>query len=419
VIRRVWRSTLVALTLVRVAWMWPRIAVGAGLGRRTDEARRSGRRWAVSAPAGIVVATRPRLSDFPRLSHWCVGPYGWRARLKLRPGDTPETVAEATSSLRESFRAAVVSVRPTRPGWCELVVLRRDPLSAPPLWAPAALSPTAVRVGVVDDGSSYVVDFRRLPHWLTCGATNAGKSSLTSALFAGLAPTDAALLGIDCKHGVEQSLMAARLTELATSPAEALAILERLHRLIRARAEACLAHRVRNVFDLPTGSPERRPVVVLVDEVAELLLITGDDKDLPKRLGVALLRLVQLGRAFAVFVVIAGQRFGSDIGGPVTSIRAQCAGRVAMRVADAETARMTLGDIAADAVEAATSIPADLPGVAVATGGPAGWQRVRALYVPAERVDELAAQHAARRPSWADLEASGRTPRPIPEAVAA
>lgn len=402
--------------VARVLWMWPSIAVGAGLGRRTEEQRRGSRRLAVSSPGGVVVATRPRLSDFPRLSHWQVNPYGWRARLKLRPGDTPDAIALAVPKLRESFRACVVSVRPLRPGWVELVVLRRDPLAEPPPWRPAALSATSVRVGVVDDGSPWVVNFRKLPHWLTCGATNAGKSSLTAALFAGLAPhpDGVALLGVDCKHGVEQSGMRPRLTDLAITPAAALAMFERVHRIIRARADAVLDAHVRSVFDLPEGHPARRPVVVLVDEVAELLLITDDTKDgkeIPKRLGVALLRLVQLGRAFGVFVVISGQRFGSEIGGPVTSIRAQCSGRACMRVTDRESGVMTLGDIAADAVLAAQSIPVDLPGVAVAAGGPFGWQRCRTVLVDALEVERIAVESAALAPTWDELEAPGRVER--------
>lgn len=401
---RLFRRFQVACAVARVLVMWPVIAVAGGLGRHTDEGRRTGRRWVPSAPLGIIVGSRPRYSGFPRLTHWRINEYGWRARLKLRSGDTPEAVAKVVPGMRHGFRAAVVSVRPLRPGWCELVVLRRDPLAVAAPWAPVALSPTSALVGVRDDGEPFVMDFRLMPHWLTCGATNAGKSSITSALFAALAPTDVALLGVDCKHGVEQSLMRGRMTEVAVMPAEALRVMERLHRVIKQRADVCLDHHVRNVFDLPEDAPERRPIVLLIDEVAELLLITGDDKELPKRLGVALLRLVQLGRAFAVYVVLAGQRFGSDLGGPVTAIRAQCAGRVVMRVSDVETARMTLGDLAADAVEASQLIPPELPGVAVAAGGPFGWQRVRTIYVDAARVEAIAVEHAARTPSWADLE---------------
>lgn len=407
---RVLRRVQVAGAVLRLLWMWPRVAVGAGLGRRTDESRRSGRRWVPSSPGGVVVATRPRLSDFPRLSHWRVTPYGWRARLKLRPGDTPDVIAKATPALRQAFRAAVVSVRPTRPGYVELVTLRRDPLATPPVWEPVSVAPAVVRLAVDEAGEPWELDFRKLPHVLVAGATGSGKSNVPQALVKALAPTDSAVIGVDCKFGLELSLVEPRLTALATDPASALDVFERVHRLVEARAGACRAAGVRSVWELPPEHPARRFVLVIVDEVAELLLLAGPSdplKDVKQRLGASLLRLVQLARFAGVSVLVCGQRFGSDIGGPVTAIRAQLAGRLVGRCTDPETVRMTLGDVSADAVDACLQIDPGMPGVMISAGGPLGWERVRSLYVPTSDVVEVARRHADRAPSWAELEDVG------------
>ena len=62
---------------------------------------------------------------------------------------------------------------------------------------------------------------------------------------------------------------------------------------------------------------------------------------------------------------------------------------------------MLLGDTP-DAVTAATTIPANLPGVAV-VADENGWRRIRGLWVPPAQVDALAVEHAHRRVDWEDL----------------
>lgn len=395
----------VVLAVVRVLVMWPRIAVGAGLGRRNDEGRRTGRRWRLSSPAGIIVATRPRLSDFPRLSHWSVGPYGWTARLKLRPGDTVDSIAKAAPALRDAFRSAVVAARPLTPGWVELVALQRDPLRSPSAWAPAALSPTSVRVAVRDDGRPYVLDFRRIPHLLVAGQTGAGKSSLPTALVVGLADTDACMVGIDLKHGIEMAPLAPRLTRLARTPRQAADVLEAMLGLVAARARPVEAAGVKSVFDLPEGHPARRVVLLIIDEVAEIVLSPGKsdpDLDVKQRAGIALWRLVALSRFAGIFVVVAGQRFDSALAPQITSIRSQLGGRICGR-ADADTIRLTFGQEAPkDAVEAAASISADTPGVMVALDG-SDWCRLRTLHVPTDVAAGVARRFSYRTPTWPEV----------------
>jgi S-DNA-T family DNA segregation ATPase FtsK/SpoIIIE len=91
----------------------------------------------------------------------------------------------------------------------------------------------------------------------------------------------------------------------------------------------------------------------------------------------ALLRLAQIGRAFAVYLIVCGQRIGADLGPGVTALRAQPSGRVCHRVNDPETANMTLGDMDPDALEAAQKIAAETPGVAIVTGQDGTWHRAR------------------------------------------
>ena len=106
------------------------------------------------------------------------------------------------------------------------------------------------------------------------------------------------------------------------------------------------------------------PVVVLVDEVAELALYASKEEEKRRdRIITALARLAQLGCAAGIYLEICGQRFGSELGKGITMLRAQLTGRTAHRVNDESSANMAFGDIAPDAVLAAIQIPTDMPGV--------------------------------------------------------
>jgi S-DNA-T family DNA segregation ATPase FtsK/SpoIIIE len=401
------------LAVLRVWVVWRRLAALCGLGRRVHRLPRRGlRRVVEDLPGGsqIVVARSALYLDVPRLSHWRVTPDGWSARVWLRPGDTLTDYQSRAEELRHGFRAGSVAIAPLSPGFARLIVLRRDPLRLAPTWGPFAAADadgvvTRVRLAVDEAGNPWWWDLAETPHALIAGKTGGGKSGWLAALVTALAPTSAALVGLDLKAGLELGLAARRLTVLATTPAESADVLAQVLALIEDRAQVCRRANVRGVADLPGLDPARRPVFVIVDEVAELLLITGDDKDTPKRLNVLLLRVAQLGRALGIHVVVAGQRFGSDLAPGVTSVRAQLGQRVVCSVADRESAVMGLGDVAPDAVDAALRIDEDLPGVAVVTGGPIGWRRVRSLYVPAAELACAASELADLTPTWEDLSA--------------
>lgn len=264
-----------------------------------------------------------------------------------------------------------------------------------------------VTPGLLETGRPWVIDFRVIPHWLNAGATQSGKSSLANAIIKGLAPQPVALVGFDLKGGVEFTPYAPRMSALATSRAECGGLLDDLVRVLADRMRTCRSNGARNIWRLPD---ELRPVpiVVLVDEVAELFLMADkSEKDEIARTGTALLRIAQLGRAFGVYLIVCGQRIGSDLGPGVTALRSQLSGRVCHRVNDPETANMTLGDMDPAALTAARAIPADTPGVAIVAGQDGAWYRVRSVEVTEEEAEYAARRYACLAPSWAWLTATG------------
>ncbi|WP_086685145.1 FtsK/SpoIIIE domain-containing protein, partial [Streptomyces pseudogriseolus] len=252
--------------------------------------------------------------------------------------------------------------------------------------------PLTLPLALREDGHWHVRDFRTVPHELILGATQSGKSVYLRNLLCGLARQPVALVGIDCKWGVELAPFAPRLSALADTPDRANDLfdvlvdeMEARFRLIGMRGGAGPdAVLTSDVWGLPEKA-RPVPVVVVVDEVAELFLAASkDDEKRRDAMVTKLIRLAQLGRAAGIYLEVCGQRFGAELGKGATMLRAQLTGRVCHRVNDETSANMALGDIAPEAALAATRIPAERPGVAVVGDSSGGWSRVRSPHLTLE-----------------------------------
>ncbi|MFD9751636.1 FtsK/SpoIIIE domain-containing protein [[Kitasatospora] papulosa] len=328
------------------------------------------------------VARRPDVQPVPPKVRRVRGSStGMRVTLRLPAGLEPADVAAASERLRHAWGVHSVHVVEIKPGFVELRmtgydVLRRVKM---PRRLPRKVTsgPLVVPVALREDGSAFVRDYTAVPHGLILGANQSGKSMYQRNLITGLAKLPVGLVGIDCKRGVEQRGYAPRLSALAVTPAEASDLLAVLVQEMEDRFDTLSAHGVSDLWDLP-AKVRPIPLVVLVDEVAELFLVAvKKDEERRDRMVMHLVRLAQMARAVGIYLEICGQRFGSELGKGATMLRAQLTGRVVHRVNDKQTADMGLGDIAPDAVFAVTTIPPDRPGVAVAGDSSGGWSRIR------------------------------------------
>ncbi|MGW5304560.1 FtsK/SpoIIIE domain-containing protein [Streptomyces griseoluteus] len=311
-------------------------------------------------------------------------------RLRLATGQAPEDFTASADRLRHAWGAHAVYVRPTKPGWLELRLIGWDVLAdVRPARRRLAAGPLCLPLALREDGQWHVRDFRTVPHELILGATQSGKSVYLRNLLCGLARQSVVLVGIDCKWGVELAPFAPRLSALADSPDRANEILDVLLVEMEARfrliglssAAGPDAVLTSDVWGLP-DDVRPVPVVVVVDEVAELFLAASkDDEKRRDAMVTKLIRLAQLGRAAGIYLEVCGQRFGSELGKGATMLRAQLTGRVCHRVNDESSANMALADIAPEAALAATSIPAERPGVAIVGDSSGGWSRVRSPHL--------------------------------------
>ncbi|MCX5378540.1 FtsK/SpoIIIE domain-containing protein [Streptomyces sp. NBC_00091] len=375
--------------VVRLAWTYRSVMEACGLTEQPSRSR------------VILAAALDRIPSraVPKLRRVRITRSGLVLRIKILPGQEVLDFDAATERLRHSWRMHGVHVKALKPGFLEVRLIAYDVLRR--VHMPRKLPSELLKVPVAlrADGSLHLRDFRASPHELVIGATESGKSVYLRGLVKALAAQPVALVGIDCKWGVELAPFARRLSALAYTPEDAEALLDVLvkemterYELIRASQHVAPDAPLESITSDVWGLPEDiRPVplVLIVDEVAELFLIANkSDEKRRDHMVTQLVRLAQLGRAAAIYLEVCGQRFGSELGTGATALRAQLTGRVTHRVNDEASAKMALGDISMRAVGAATSIAAERPGTAVIGLITGGWARIRAPFVS---LDEAAA----------------------------
>jgi S-DNA-T family DNA segregation ATPase FtsK/SpoIIIE len=312
---------------------------------------------------------------------------GLRLRLRLAPGQEPADVAAAAERLRHAWGVHAVYVRDVKPGVVELRLVGFDVLQKVRMPRRIDGGPLRVPVALREDATAFVRDYRAVP-----GATLSGKSMFLRNLLTGLAARPVVLVGIDCKRGVELGPFAPRLSALATDQDEAAELLPVLIKEMEDRYDLIKARQgmapgtpdeliTSDIWGLPE-SERPAPVVVFIDEVAELFLVaTRKDEERRDEMVTQLIRLAQLGRAAGIHLEVCGQRFGAELGKGATMLRAQLTGRVCHRVNDEASAKMALGDIAPEAVDAACVIAPERPGLAVVGDTSGGWSRIRTPYL--------------------------------------
>ncbi|WP_328401036.1 FtsK/SpoIIIE domain-containing protein [Streptomyces sp. NBC_00390] len=309
-------------------------------------------------------------------------------RLRLAAGLAPEDVVKSAERLRHAWAVYSVHVAEIKPGVVDLRMTGFDILDHVRMPRRLPTGPLSVTVALREDGRPFVRDYQDIPHALTLGANKSGKSMYQRCLIQALAPLEVALVGIDCKRGVEQTAFSPRLSALAITPDQADALLDALVEEMEERFDLLCLHQgiapgtpLEDITSDIWGLPKKLrpvPIVVLIDEIAELFLITSKaDTARRDRMVTQLVRLAQLARAVGIYLEVCGQRFGSELGKGATALRAQLTGRVVHRCNDKQTADMGLGDVSELAVFAATSIAHERAGTAIAGDSSGGWSRIR------------------------------------------
>src|ERR1039457_5355320 len=323
--------------------------------------------------------------------------WGWRARFALARGQTIEQVIAKIPSIESglgTFRGAA-RVLPTADRLAnrfELRVLDKDPHADAITWpGPSVASITEpIDLGPFEDAMpARVLLLRR--HGLFGGASGSGKSGGINVLMGNLtACADVVIWAVDLKRGMELGPWAACIDRLATTPAEARALLADAVAILEARA-AFLAATGRRVWD---PSPDMPALVIIIDEYAELAESAPDATSDADSIG-------RRGRAVAVTLIAATQRPTQKAMGQ-GALRSQMDVRICFRVRERKDDDLVLGQGMLTAGWQAHKLNA--PGKFLISAPEHDTpRRARAYLLTDEAVRATASRHADLRPELDDV----------------
>ncbi|MGE5203372.1 MAG: DNA translocase FtsK, partial [Acidobacteriota bacterium] len=288
----------------------------------------------------------------------------------------------ARSMSAVSVRVAVVPGRSVMgielPNARAETVFLREILSSEPYERSGAQ--LALALGKDIGGTPVIADLARMPHLLIAGTTGSGKSvginTMILSLLYRLPPDRCKFIMIDPKM-LELSVydgIPHLLAPVVTDPRKAVVALkwtvremENRYRLMsklgvrniegyNARLKEAAAkgetlmRKIQTGFDAETGQPvfEEQPldmnplpfIIVVVDEMADLMLVSGKDIE------VAVQRLAQMARAAGIHIVMATQRPSVDV---ITgTIKANFPTRISFQVTSKIDSRTILGESGAE-----------------------------------------------------------------------
>jgi S-DNA-T family DNA segregation ATPase FtsK/SpoIIIE len=337
----------------------------------------------VTNGAGVQVTTAPVVVgvDLGQL----LGPIVLTVRMLA--GQVPEDLVAVAGRIAEGMGCAAVRIRPWRPGYVRVFLLRADPLG--PTLALDLRRP-GVLVGLLEHGEPLRVDPVDLPHLMVQGQTRSGKSTWLYALLAQLVRDRLVRVA-----GVDPSGLTLRpFTGTAHAAWQTTGLAD------LAAAEATLARLVEDVDARLAAMPldrdvlavdEAHPLTVVVLEEYPALLRALDAADAKqgKRVRALVARLLAESHKVGHRVVIAAQRAEAQIVGAAE--RAQCGGRLTFRVDSLDTVKLLHPDGDVYAAEH-TAAP---PGVALCTWPGSPLQRLRGPIVGGYREYVQAIRSAA------------------------
>jgi len=274
-------------------------------------------------------------------------------------------------------------------------------------------SKLALALGKTINGESVVADLARMPHLLVAGTTGSGKSvsinTMILSLLYRLTPEQCKMIMIDPKM-LELSIydgIPHLLTPVVTDPKKAVVALKWTVREMEDRYKKMSKMGVRNIdgyntrikqalekgesftrtvqtgFDRDTGQPvyedeelplEAMPyIVVIVDEMADLMMVAGKDIE------GAIQRLAQMARAAGIHLIMATQRPSVDV---ITgTIKANFPTRISFQVTSKIDSRTILGEMGAEQLLGMGDL--------LFMGGGGRIQRVHGPFVADDEVEDI------------------------------
>ncbi|WCR53679.1 MAG: DNA translocase FtsK [Wolbachia endosymbiont of Ctenocephalides orientis wCori] len=330
------------------------------------------------------------LSDFGvqgKIVSICYGPVVTLYKLEPQAGTKSARVIGLSDDIARSMSALSARISIIRgqnamgielPNKAREIVMLRDLLESPEYQNSSLNLPIALGQDI--SGKPIIADLTKMPHLLVAGTTGSGKSvainTMILSLVFRLSPDECKMIMIDPKM-LELSIYDAiphLITPVVTEPKKAVIALKWIVKEMENRYRMMSYLNVRNVinynqkiteaaengvelervvqigFNSTTGKPlfEKIPIkmetfpyiVVIVDEMADLMLVAG------KEIECSIQRLAQMARAAGIHIIMATQRPSVDV---ITGvIKANFPTRISFAVTSKIDSRTILGEQGAE-----------------------------------------------------------------------
>jgi len=215
-------------------------------------------------------------------------------------------------------------------------------------------------LGKTINGEAYIADLTKMPHLLIAGATGSGKSvginTIIMSLLYAVNPAKVKFMMIDPKKlelSIYKELSDHYLVwrpdldeKIITKPNNAVSMLNSIMMEMDKRYDKLASLNVRNIVEynkkvelggvkIKEGNHQQLPyIVVIVDELADLMMVAAKEVEAP------IARLAQMARAVGVHLILATQRPSVNV---ITgTIKANFPARIAYQVASKVDSRTVL-----------------------------------------------------------------------------
>jgi DNA segregation ATPase FtsK/SpoIIIE, S-DNA-T family len=250
------------------------------------------------------------------------GPVVTQYALDVEPGIKLSRIEGLADNLALALAARSIRIQAPIPGEpfvgieipnsaFDLVTLK-EVLASPNFEDASLQSKLAFALGQDVAGQPFSADLSKMPHVLISGATGSGKSVCVNAIVCSLlmraTPTEVKLIMIDPKR-VEMAQYKGiphLLTEVIVDTDKAVNALKWTVGTMESRYHEFAQRGVRNINSyneaLRAGEPRMPYIVVIIDELADLMMVSAYEVE------ATITRIAQLARATGIHLVIATQR---------------------------------------------------------------------------------------------------------------
>lgn len=316
----------------------------------------------MEATAAMIEETLDTFDIPSTVKSWVPGPTVTMYELEVAKGIKVSRVTALADDLALSLAAPTVRILAPIPGKAlvgiEVPNERRSTVTLGDILPdPAAHGGGPLMLGIGKDvaGDAVVADLAAMPHLLIAGSTGTGKSVCINALLMSFlmraTPSEVRLILIDPKR-IELSLynlVPHLYVPVVTEPKEAASALAwavsememRLKKLQKAGARNIgMYNNMVQQGTAPEGSEELAYIVIVIDELADLMMVAAREVE------DSIVRLAQLARAAGIHLIVATQRPSTDI---ITGmIKTNITNRIAFAVASGIDSRVILDQAGAE-----------------------------------------------------------------------